>query len=84
MAVTSGLRIQEKLNILASNPAPYALGFLNNQHALRVINGRTAFSDDEREGWNRYAATVGKTIQDAANAKAGTTGQRVQDCVNLI
>jgi hypothetical protein len=83
MAVTIGLRIQDKLNILAGNPT-YASGLYTNQQALRVINSRTAFPDDEKEGWNRYAGTTDRTIQDAANIKAGTTGLRVQDCVNLI
>lgn len=83
MATTTGLRIQHKLNILAGN-STYALGMLTNTQALRVINSRTAFPDDEKEGWNRYAGTTNRTIQDAANIKAGTVGLRVQDCVNLI
>lgn len=78
MAVTIGLRIQDKLNILAGTTG------LRNAEALRVLNTRTAFSDDEREGWNRYAGTTGLRIQDAANVKAGTVGLRVQDCVNKI
>ncbi len=78
MAVTVGLRIQDKLNILAGTSG------LRSAEALRVLNSRTAFSDDEREGWNRYAGTTGRTIQDAANIKAGTVGLRVQDCVNRI
>jgi hypothetical protein len=80
---TVGLRIQEKLNILAGN-SNYAMGMLTNAQALAVINGRTAFQDSEQEGWNRYAGTTGLRIQDAANVKAGTAGLRVQDCVNLI
>lgn len=80
MALTVGLRIQEKLNILAGTTAYN----LRNAEALRVLNTRTAFDDDELEGWNRYAGTTGRTIQDAANVKASTTGLRVQDCVNLI
>lgn len=83
MALTVGLRIQDKLNILAGN-STYAMGVLTNAQALQVINLRTAFQDDEREGWNRYAGTTGRNVQDAANIKAGTTGLRVQDCVNLI
>lgn len=83
MGLTIGLRIQEKLNILAGN-TNNAMGTLTNAQALRVINTRTAFDDDEKEGWNRYAGTTDQTIQDAANVKAGTVGLRVQDCVNLI
>lgn len=78
MAQTTGLRIQDKLNILAGTQ------YLRNAEALRVLNTRTAFTDDEKEGWNRYAGTTDRTIQDAANVKAGTVGLRVQDCVNLI
>lgn len=78
MALTVGRTIQDKLNILAGTTG------LRNAEALRVINTRTAFTDDEQEGWNRYAARTGLRIQDAANVKAGTTGLRVQDCVNLI
>lgn len=78
MALTVGRTIQDKLNILAGTTG------LRNAEALRVINTRTAFTDDEQEGWNRYASRTGLRIQDAANVKAGTTGLRVQDCVNLI
>lgn len=78
MSVTIGLRIQDKLNILAGTTG------LRNAEALRVLNTRTAFTDDEQEGWNRYAGTTGLRIQDAANVKAGTVGLRVQDCVNKI
>jgi hypothetical protein len=65
MAVTVGLRIQDKLNILAGTTG------LSNAAALRVLNARTAFPDDEMEGWNRYAGTTGLSIQGAANVKAG-------------
>lgn len=65
MAVTTGLRIQDKLNILAGTTG------LSNAAALRVINSRTAFTDSEQEGWNRYAGTTGLSIQAAANVKAG-------------
>ncbi len=78
MAVTIGLRIQDKLNILAGTTS------LRNAEALRVLNARTAFPDTETEGWNRYAGTTGQRTQDAANVKAGTVGLRIQDCVNLI
>jgi hypothetical protein len=78
MALTIGLRIQDKLNLLAGTTG------LRNAEALRVLNARTAFTDDEQEGWNRWAGTTGLRIQDAANVKASTTGLRVQDCVNLI
>lgn len=78
MALTVGLTIQDKLNILASTTG------LREAEALRVLNLRTAFDDTKQEGWNRYAGTTGLRIQDAANIKAGTTGLRVQDCVNLI
>lgn len=78
MAVTIGRTIQDKLNILAGTTG------LRNAEALRVLNARTAFTDGEQEGWNRYAGTTGLRIQDAANVKAGTVGRRVQDCVNLI
>lgn len=78
MALTVGRTIQDKLNILAGTTG------LRNAEALRVINTRTAFTDDEQEGWNRYASRTGLRIQDAANVKAGTTNRLVQDCVNLI
>lgn len=78
MAVTNGLRIQDKLNILAGTTD------LREAEALRVINARTAFTDGAQEGWNRWAGTTGLRTQDAANVKAGTVGLRIQDCVNLI
>ena len=78
MAVTIGITIQDKLNILAGTTG------LRNAEALRVLNSRTTSTDGEQEGWNRYAGTTGLRIQDAANVKAGTVGLRVQDCVNKI
>lgn len=83
MALTVGLPIQIKLNILAGN-STFSQGMYTNAQALRVINSRTAFNDTEQEGWNIYAGTTGLRIQDAANIKAGTTRLLVQDCVNLI
>ena len=78
MALTVGLRIQDKLNILAGTTG------LREAEALRVLNTRTAFTDNTQEGWNRYAGTTGLRSQDAANVKAGTVGLRIQDCVNKI
>lgn len=73
---TVGLRIQDKMNILAGTTGRSVIDCLN------IIN--SASDTSEQDAFNRWAGTTGLRKQDAANVKAGTTGLRIQDCVNLI
>ena len=78
MALTIGLTIQWKMNILASTPG-------QNRSVLDCLNTLNSANDDsEQIAWNRWAGTTGLRIQDAANVKASRVGLRIQDCVNLI
>lgn len=78
MALTVGLTIQWKLNILAGTPG-------ENRSILQCLNTLNGADDaSEQDAWNRWAGTTGLRKQDAANVKASTVGLRIQDCVNLI
>lgn len=80
MAVTTGLTVQWKLNILASTPG-------QNRSILQCLNTLNAANDaSEQDAWNRWAGTTGLRKQDAANVKANTVSQklRIKDCINLI
>lgn len=76
MAVTNGLRIQDKLNILASTTSRPVLDCLN------ILN--SASDQSEQVAFNRWASTTGLRKQDALNVKAGTSQRSSQDCINLI
>lgn len=76
MAVTNGLRIQQKLNILAGKTDHSVLQCLN------ILNSASDLT--EQAAFNRWAGTSGLRKQDAMNVKAGTTNRSIQDCVNLI
>ena len=78
MAVTVGLTVQQKLNILAGA----AETNLDETKCLQILAASTLSS--KQDLWNVYAGTSGLRKQDAANVKAGTTGLRIQDAINLV
>lgn len=80
MALTVGLTVQWKLNILAGTTG-------QNRSILQCLNTLNAANDaSEQDAWNRWAGTTGLRKQDAANVKANTVAQqlRIQDAVNRI